>query len=123
MCDDEQSSSDMTFKKFRIENEIASQESNDKNKSMDSQTFFSSVSVDIANGFNYLHGKNILHGDKKPMNFLLCGDLSNGIFQSKITLKIWMNYYLSSLSFLARLEVILIKGNVNMKDIYGTITR
>lgn len=123
MCDNEQSSSDMRFKKVRIENEIASQESNNKNKSMDIQTFFSSLSVDIANGFNYLHGKNILHGDKKPVNFLLCGDLSNGIFQRKITLKIWMNYYLSSLSFLARLEVILIKGNVNMKDIYGTITR
>ena len=34
-----------------------------------------------------------------------------------------MNYYLSLLSSLARLEVLLIRGNVNMKDIYGTITR
>ena len=78
----------MRFKKVRIENERASQESNNKNKSMDIQTFFSSLSVDIANGFNYLHGKNILHWDKNPVNFLLCGDLSNGIFQSKITLKL-----------------------------------
>ena len=40
MCDDEQSSSDMRFKKVRIEKEIASQERNNKNKSMDTQAFF-----------------------------------------------------------------------------------